>query len=89
MTGERPALEEAAAAIEAAPSIALACHVGPDGDALGSMLGLALAASAAGKEVVASFGSPFLMPPGLTFLPHEVLVAPDEFPEAPDLMIVL
>jgi phosphoesterase RecJ-like protein len=69
--------------------MALACHVGPDGDALGSMLALALAASEAGKEVVASFGSPFVMPPGLMFLPHELLVPPEEFPESPDLMVVL
>ena len=32
----------AAAAIREAGSIVMACHVNPDGDALGSMLGLAL-----------------------------------------------
>ena len=38
-------------------SVALACHVGPDGDALGSMLALgARPCAALGKEVVASWG---------------------------------
>lgn len=83
------ALVEAAAAIGGADSLALACHVGPDGDALGSMLGLGIAATNAGKTVAASFGSPFVMPPSLEFLPGELLVAPDEFPERPGVMVVL
>ncbi len=70
--------------------LVLACHVGPDGDALGSMLGLAIAATAAGKEVVASFGSPFL-----PAAEHELssrwtrCVPPDEVPETPEVMVVL
>lgn len=79
----------AAAAIGAASRLALACHVGPDGDALGSMLGLGVAARAAGKEVVASFGSPFEVPSNLSFLPTELLVPPDRFPQAPEVMVVL
>lgn len=86
---ERTTIEKAAKAISDADSIALACHVGPDGDALGSMLGLAIAASNAGKEVVASFGSPFLVPPSLSFLPTELLVPPQDFPDAPEIMVVL
>lgn len=86
---ERAVIEKAAAAIGGAESLALACHVGPDGDALGSMLGLGIAASNAGKKVVASFASPFVMPPSLVFLPHELLVAPGDFPESPDVMVVL
>lgn len=82
-------IEDAAQAISRANSIALACHVGPDGDALGSMLGLGIAASNAGKKVVASFGSPFAVPPGLAFLPTDLLVPPAEFPDAPELMVVL
>ena len=53
------------------------------------MLGLAIAAANAGKEVAASFGSPFKMPPSLSFLPQEHLVAPKEFPKEPELMVVL
>lgn len=89
MSIEQTTIDEAARAIANADRIALACHVGPDGDALGSMLGLAVAASNAGKEVVASFGSPFIVPPSLSFLPGDHLVPPKEFPDAPELMVAL
>ena len=52
-------LDQAAAAIAAAPSLALACHHTPDGDALGSMLALHHLALAAGKQSVASWPEPF------------------------------
>lgn len=82
-------LDRAAKAIREAKSLALACHVGPDGDALGSMLGLGLVASKAGKEVVASFGSPFVVSGSLAFLPgQDLLVDPRDFPEEPEMMIV-
>lgn len=89
MSIDQALLEEAARAIGGADEIALACHVGPDGDALGSMLGLGLAAVNAGKKVVASFGSPHVLPPSLRFLPTDLIVAPDDFPERPELMVVL
>ena len=89
MSIDRSLLEEAARAISDADEIAFACHVGPDGDALGSMLGLAMAAANAGKTVVASFGSPHVLPPSLSFLPGHMVVPPDEFPESPGLMVVL
>lgn len=82
-------IEKAAGVLDHADRIALACHVGPDGDALGSMMGLALAARDAGKEVVTSFGSPFIVPDNLAFLPTVGLVPPDEFPESPPVMVVL
>ena len=44
-------LQDAAAAIRESQTIVLACHVNPDGDALGSMLGLALALLPLGKTV--------------------------------------
>jgi bifunctional oligoribonuclease and PAP phosphatase NrnA len=83
------AVAAAAEAIAGSEALALACHVGPDGDALGSMLGLGLAARAAGKKVVASFGSPFAVPGNLEFLPTDLLVPPSEFPGAPGVMAVL
>ncbi len=55
----RRAIQQAADVLAAAPELAVACHVSPDGDALGSVAGLARAAAAAGKRVVASFGAPF------------------------------
>jgi len=82
-------LEEAGRAIAEARSVALACHVGPDGDALGSMIGLGLAAETAGKQVIASYGSPYGDLGNLAFLPTDLLVPPSEFPEAPELMVVL
>lgn len=82
------AIEEAARVIAASDELALACHVGPDGDALGSMLGLGLAGRDAGKKVSASFGTPFVVPQSLGFLPIDLLVAPSDFPEQPETMIV-
>ncbi|ADG87786.1 hypothetical protein TBS_00410 [Thermobispora bispora] len=79
----------AAELVHAAGRVALACHVSPDGDALGSMLGLGLALRRAGKDVVASFGDrDAAVPRMLRFLPgRELLVAPSAFPAEPELMI--
>jgi phosphoesterase RecJ-like protein len=85
---DRQMLEKAAAAVAGSEQLALACHVGPDGDALGSMLGFGIAARNAGKKVVAGFGSPFAVPATLSFLPTDLLVDPDSYPEAPELMVV-
>ncbi|HEU4918036.1 MAG TPA: bifunctional oligoribonuclease/PAP phosphatase NrnA [Acidimicrobiia bacterium] len=85
---DRQLLEKAAAAITGSRDLALACHVGPDGDALGSMIGFGIAARNAGKGVVAGFGSPFIVPGTLSFLPDDLLVDPDSFPEAPETMVV-
>lgn len=85
---DRAALDAAVALVREADSVALACHVGPDGDALGSMLAFALAARDAGKEVTASFGSPHSVPGNLAFLPTDLLVTPEEFPAEPGLMVV-
>ena len=86
---ERALLEKAAAAIRSADALTLACHVGPDGDALGSMLALGLAAQRQGKEVVASFGTPFEIAPSLRFLPGlDLLVPPERFPKEPEVMVM-
>jgi len=81
--------ERALEAIDGASRVALACHLGPDGDALGSLLGMTIALHDIGKETIASWGSdPFDVPPHYTFLPKlELLSAPAEFPAAPELMI--
>ncbi|MGN9838125.1 DHH family phosphoesterase [Nonomuraea sp. H19] len=72
-----------------ADEIALACHVTPDGDALGSMLAVAFVLRSMGKRVVASFGDRhFAVPRLLRFLPgQEMLVPPAEYPAAPELLI--
>ena len=82
------ALAHAAAAIANASSIALACHVNPDGDALGSMLGLFHVLRDTGRPVVASFASPFIVAPHYRELPGlDLLTKPEDFPAAPDVMV--
>ena len=82
------ALGRAAEVIVAAPLVALACHVSPDGDALGSMLALHHVLVAAGIESVASFSEPFLVAPHYRELPGlELLTAPDRFPREPAVMV--
>lgn len=80
-------LAEAARLLAAATEIAVSCHVKPDGDALGSAVGFARSAAAAGKEVVISFGEPFELPEYFNTLSLDLLVAPDEFPPAPEMMV--
>jgi phosphoesterase RecJ-like protein len=77
-----PGLEEAAAALENAESVALACHVNPDGDALGALLGMSLALTQLGKNTVASWGdSPVNVPIAYSFLPGvDTLVQPETVP---------
>ncbi|WP_182886311.1 DHH family phosphoesterase [Microbispora sp. H10885] len=94
MTATEPAIGEpdwrrAADLVEGAGTLALACHVSPDGDALGSMLGLGLALARSGKKVVASFGDRvFEVPRLLRFLPgQDLLVEPAAYPAEPELMI--
>lgn len=85
------ALDRAAAELKEASRVALACHVNPDPDALGSMLGLAGFLSAQGKEVVCSWGNQPLAPPRwLSELDGAgPLVDPKEFPPNPELMVAL
>jgi phosphoesterase RecJ-like protein len=64
---DSPELREAAEALRNAGRISLACHINPDGDALGSMLGLALALEALGKSVVRLCQDP--VPHSYRFLP--------------------
>ena len=81
-------LARAAAAVRAAGQVALACHVAPDGDALGSMLGLFHVLRGAGRDVVASFPSPFVVAPHYRELPGlDLLAKPEDFPSEPDVMV--
>jgi bifunctional oligoribonuclease and PAP phosphatase NrnA len=80
-------------ALDGAAQICLACHVRPDGDALGSMLAVGLAlGSRPGRippRVIASFGdTPFEVPRILRFLPGlELLRPPQAYPERPEVMV--
>jgi bifunctional oligoribonuclease and PAP phosphatase NrnA len=82
----------ALALLDAADEVCLACHVRPDADALGSMLGMAHALRAPGRRpqrIVASFGDePFEIPEILRFLPGLSLLSPPEaYPHRPELMV--
>jgi bifunctional oligoribonuclease and PAP phosphatase NrnA len=94
VTGGIPAfdveLKRATAAVRDLPrtaTVLLVCHVNPDGDALGSMLGFGMGLRQLGfSRVVATFPEPFEIAPVFTFLPgQELLVPPAAAPERPDL----
>ena len=65
MNGDDAAVEasltDAARVIRSVPDVSLACHVSPDGDALGSMLALHHVLRAAGIPSMASFSEPFVV----------------------------
>ncbi|HEX6499482.1 MAG TPA: bifunctional oligoribonuclease/PAP phosphatase NrnA [Micromonosporaceae bacterium] len=89
----RPTDEDWAAAVDAvralptSADIVLACHVNPDGDALGSMLGFALGLRRLGYRPQATFPEPFVVPEPLRALPGvDLLVPPDRAVPAPRLM---
>jgi phosphoesterase RecJ-like protein len=82
------ALERACVAIRSATEVALACHVSPDGDALGSMLGLFHVLRNSSINCVASFPTPFVVAPHYRKLPGlDRLTPPHEFPHEPDVMV--
>lgn len=89
MTAAEADWEAAVGLLTSCDSAVLLCHVGPDGDALGSMLALGLALRAAGVDVVASWGSqPFEVPAAYASLPGlDLLVEASEIPAAPALLV--
>jgi phosphoesterase RecJ-like protein len=84
-------MDRAAEALQRGPDVALACHINPDPDALGSMLGLAEFLKARSKRVTCSYGNvPFEHPRWVDALPGAgSLVPPSEFPKAPEVMVTL
>lgn len=83
--------DTAVALLDGADEVVLACHVGPDGDALGSMVGLGVALRRRGTRVYASWGSePFEVPHAYTFLPAlDLLVPAPQVPASPALLVTL
>jgi phosphoesterase RecJ-like protein len=75
--------------LRSAQEVVVACHVSPDGDALGSALAVGLALKKQGKRVLASFGDePFVVPEVLEFLPGlDLLVPPGDVPAEPELFV--
>ncbi len=82
-------IDEAVAVLSEAPDIAVVCHIGPDGDAIGAGIGLALAARKAGRSAVFSFGEPFSLSDNYDYLDRSVLIPPAEFPRAPDVLVTV
>ena len=80
---------KAAETLSEASDVALACHVNPDADALGSMLGLSNHLRGMGKRTVCSFpNDPFEAPPWAELLPGaDTLVPPSAFPNDPQVMV--
>ena len=91
MSASPAQVDEVVRLLGGARSAVLACHIGPDGDALGSMLALGLALRDRGTDVVASWGGePFEVPATYAYLPGaELLVPPSEVPAAPELFVAL
>lgn len=85
-----PDWDAAVDALLGAESVALASHVNPDGDALGSLLAASIGLRSLGKATSATWPAEALeMPPSYTFLPGtDALVAPSSLPEA-DLYLAL
>lgn len=70
--------------------VLLICHVNPDGDALGSMLGFALGLRRLGvRDLQATFPGPFEIPDPFTGLPGLDLLVPEPqaYPD-PDLVLI-
>lgn len=83
--------EVATKMLSSCDDVVLACHVAPDGDALGSMLALGSALTRRGVRVTASWGSePFEVPQAYAFLPALHLLVPSaQVPRAPELLVTL
>ncbi len=75
-------------AIQPGAKVLLACHVNPDGDALGSMLGFAQGLRQLGVETLqCSFPGPLTVPDPLRMPGMSYLVPEEEAHERPDLFL--
>ena len=82
-------LKAAAAALRDANTVVTMGHIGPDGDALGSMLAVAGAARNAGKTSYATFGEPFVVGKQFRYLDNSTLLPPLKVPEQIDVAVVV
>lgn len=80
-------IEAARSALAGVTQLAVVCHLHPDGDAIGSALGLAASARLAGVSSVVSFSEPFVLSPIYDYLPLDLLVSPSEFPKAAPVVV--
>lgn len=77
--------------LKASAEVAVCCHVSPDGDAYGSMIGLGLALEKLGKKIYMSWGSPELVISySYSFLPGvDRLVTLDQMPEKVETFVAI
>jgi phosphoesterase RecJ-like protein len=82
-------LAAAATALTQATEVALVCHLNPDADALGSMLGLAGFLESRGVSTAVSYPNEPMDPPRwAALLPgSDRLIPPGRFPKAPPIMV--
>ncbi|MBN2027869.1 MAG: bifunctional oligoribonuclease/PAP phosphatase NrnA [Actinobacteria bacterium] len=83
-------IETAISALTEADTISLSSHVNPDGDSVGSLLGMAMILQGRGKSIYACMPEPLKFPPQYDFLPgRELLADPDNQVKDVDLFIAL
>lgn len=81
-------VDRVAAVLDGAQDVAIATHVIPDGDCLGSMLALALALRNQGKRVVTINSDP--VPEMFKFLPgSEDILTPDRVISMPEILVIV
>ncbi|MBQ9378068.1 MAG: bifunctional oligoribonuclease/PAP phosphatase NrnA [Schwartzia sp.] len=81
-------MEEAAKKLMAATRLLITAHVNPDGDAIGSTLGLAAFLRGRGKQATVMIDDK--LPKNLSFLPgYDTIKKPDGSPVEADLLVVL
>lgn len=84
-------IDRAAKVLAEADEVTLVCHVNPDADAIGSMLGLANHLATRGVKVAAAAPNKFEdLPRWVEALPgRELLVAPGQLPKSPKVLVTL
>jgi phosphoesterase RecJ-like protein len=84
-------MDRAAAVLAAASEVALVCHVNPDPDAIGSMLGLAGALRGRGTQVVCTWANEPMERPHWLDLVGDVapIVEGSAFPASPAVLVTL
>jgi phosphoesterase RecJ-like protein len=82
---------KAVATLTASSEVVVACHINPDGDALGSMIGLGRFLVRRGKKVWMGWGTEgFRMPSQFRFLAGEELIGPPgSHPERPEVFVAV
>ena len=80
----------AVAALRSADEVAIACHVNPDGDALGSLLAASLGLQRLGKKTYPTWGTaPTAIPFSYQFLPGvDTIVQVDDLPDTDTFLAV-